>query len=131
MLKIFTLGHISPMATHLICFILGMSMLFIHSDDEKKGPWQGVRVSLRRTQVPKNVSFQMFLVKKFRGEICLVSFDPVLFDPGPTESPSVLLPRKEQSLPWVRGLVSGKVKLQSQREGLPLCSELEGRIRYG
>ena len=124
------LGHMSPVATHFIAFVLGFSLLFANDQDDSLGPWKGILVTLSRKQFVQAKGDQVFLIKKSKKIECLVSRDPYYFHNKKGESPSLLLPRKLEMMILMRDIIAGKIRLVSNSDKFDLCP-VQNQVEYG
>ena len=121
-----TLGHISPVATHLIAFLMGVSLLFETQDDGALGPWRGVLIS-----IPKAEGLdRAYLVRGRQLSTCLLHPDPFYIHSKEGDTPGVLLPKESKYLDLIGKILARKVRLVASNEGLEPCFELGRRVHF-
>ena len=128
----FNLGHIHPIATHLLAFIVGFSSLFLVESKSQLGLWQGIMISLSSgTKVAHIEGHHIFLAKKGELGLCLLNKDPLYLYRNPGDTTGIVLPRERSQWPLIKMLLSGRVKYLESSVGLELCEGLESRVSYG
>ena len=128
----FNLGHIHPVATHLLAFIVGFSSLFLVEAKSQLGLWQGIMVSLSNEKKVSHIEgSHLFIAKKVENELCLLNRDPLYLYRNPGDTTGIVFPRQRDQWPLIRMLISGRVKYIESPIGLELCEGLENRVSYG
>lgn len=125
-----TLGHINPLATHIICFLIGASCLFLNEDIEQLVSWKGVMISISEGKAD-GMEGQVFLATSSGNDSCLIYPDPVMLWKFQPKGAAILLPRQLESLNLFTQLIKGRFKVIKDAHGILPCSANHGRVTYG
>ena len=121
------LGHISPIATHIMTFLMGASLLFEAQGDGTLGPWKGVLLSLPSSKG----SFENgYLVKNRRNPPCLLHSDPFYLHRREGDTLGILIPKDTEFLPLIGEIVSKRVRLVEKKSNLALCDDFGKQVVY-
>ena len=127
MSKLRALGHISPVATHIMAFLMGASLLLESQTNGVLGPWEGVLISIPQSQ---GVFDQGYLMKSRSSPPCLLHQNPFYLHRGEGDTPGLLLPKDPSYMDLAAGIVTGKVRVVGHKSGMKLCPSVGRKVVY-
>lgn len=130
MRKYSRLGQVSPLATHLLCFFMGASCLFLTKDDGVLDKWKGIMVNISEGKAG-GLEGQVFITRTRGKDSCLLWNDPILLFRERGGNPALLLPRTVETTSLLSLIIRGRYQLKKDVTGMQACGASLPEVSYG